>query len=248
MLSACCQPPMRMAPLITPSVRPRSAVEPFRRPLPKQPLGLERVVLRPGPQHPALTVEGWPLAPLRLSNVRRGEWLNLVLSSAKRCLLEVQLMVLVEAGLHVNRTTGATPRHRRSPSNTIERERESGREPKERRPDRGAGRGQTGPAASGYAVFVAPTLSRVPDGGSEGGAPTIRSARAVPGPAPQGVASQRPRAPGRQSPTSCASAARAAFDFAAQSPPTLSIRRYRGWPPQASSSQQALTRILEQIR
>lgn len=114
----------------------------------------------------------------------------------------------------------------------------SGREPKEQRPDRGAGRGQTGPAASGYAVFVAPRLSRVPDGGSEGRAPTIRSARAVPGPAPQGVASQRPRAPGRQSPTSCASAARAAFDFAAQSPPTLSIRRYRGWPPQASSSQQ----------
>jgi hypothetical protein len=36
---------------------------------------------------------------------------HLVLSSAKRRLLEVQLMVLVEAGLHVNRTTGATPRH-----------------------------------------------------------------------------------------------------------------------------------------
>jgi hypothetical protein len=128
--------------------------------------------------------------------------------------------------------TGVRPRIRSSVNAR------SGREPKEQRPDRGAGRGQTGPAASGYAVLVAPTLSRVPDGRSEGGAPRIRSARAVPGPAPQGVASQRPRAPGRQSPTSCASAARAAFDFAAQSPPTLSIRRYRGWPPQASSSQQ----------
>ena len=138
--------------------------------------------------------------------------------------------------------TGVRPRIRSSVNAR------SGREPKEQRPDRGAGRGQTGPAASGYAVFVAPRLSRVPDGGSEGRAPTIRSARAVPGPAPQGVASQRPRAPGRQSPTSCASAARAAFDFAAQSPPTLSIRRYRGWPPQASSSQQGAHRILEQIR
>ena len=83
--------------------------------------------------------------------------------------------------------TGVRPRIRSSVNAR------SGREPKEQRPDRGAGRGQTGPAASGYAVLVAPTLSRVPDGGSEGGAPTIRSARAVPGPAPQGVASQRPR-------------------------------------------------------
>lgn len=66
--------------------------------------------VRPGPQRPALTVEGWLLAPVRHSNVRSGGRLNLVPYATALHSLAVQLVVLVEAGLHVNRTTAPRAR------------------------------------------------------------------------------------------------------------------------------------------